>query len=329
MSAYSTGSVKVIVGSATVKGTGTDFVTYVSAGDIFKVSSDSAWYEVAAVVDATDVTLTSRYANTSYQTSRSGTEASIGTATKVYASTLSNTPVIQQTLVLTASTEVFTDSSGNGILTSDASPAGSGTINYDTGAWSIVLGTNLGGTQNVVASYYSGNTLNAMPYQIVTDYTTHYSFPELSANDTGFNYIFTKAMRLIDSAIYNASFNTVAANSATIDSISASNIVATTGDIGTGHITTFTSNDVEATTVHADTLTASDFTATIIKTTRYLQMGTHQYIFFGDSNTESVIVAAATAVDASVKGSLYISNGTAAQMWLFDADNAATKMQSY
>ena len=51
-----------------------------------------------------------------------------------------------------------TTDNGGGVLTGDGSPAGSGTIDYDTGAWAITLGTDLTATAEMTASYSSGNT---------------------------------------------------------------------------------------------------------------------------------------------------------------------------
>lgn len=68
-------------------------------------------------------------------------------------------------------------------------------------------------------------------------------------------------------------------------------------------------------------------TGYLIKSTGYIQMGDHQYMFFGAETAEANVVAAATAVDASVKGSLYVSTGAA--VWLFDADDTATRLQVY
>ena len=63
-------------------------------------------------------------------------------------------------------------------------------------------------------------------------------------------------------------------------------------------------------------------TATTVTANSYIQCGSHQYIFFGSQTAEANIVAAATAVDASVKGSLYMSTDGA--LWVFDGDDAAT-----
>lgn len=212
MSVYSTGSVNIKVGSQSVTGNGTDFLTYISAGYLFKRTSDSSFYEVAAVVSATRITLTGRYADTSNQTSQNAEHlATMTTATKMYSGTTDYNPVIQDYFTLNASIEGFTDD-GAGVLTGDGSPAGSGTIDYDTGSWSITLGTDLTATATVVASYFSGDTLSAVPYQIFVDYTPNKEFPEMSVSDMNFAHIFTKAMRMIDSAFYTDNVKHVSAD---------------------------------------------------------------------------------------------------------------------
>lgn len=205
MSVYSSGSVKLRVGSQTVKGSGTNFSSFVNSGDLFKVTSESAWYEVAAVVDATELTLTGRYANTAYWTGRSTNAASMS-ATSNLSFTLSYTPVIQNQVVVTASDVRLIDD-GAGVLSADGTH--SGTVSYDDGSVTLTLGTPLNATQNVTASYYSGQTRNSLSYQVVTDYTTNYEFPEISITDTNFQYIVTKAIRMIDEEINNSSVNSI------------------------------------------------------------------------------------------------------------------------
>jgi len=69
MKEYTTGTVAMTNGDATVTGTGTAFTTNVSAGDWYRVDADgtgssSVWYEVSSVTDATHLELTSTYAGT-------------------------------------------------------------------------------------------------------------------------------------------------------------------------------------------------------------------------------------------------------------------------
>jgi len=205
MSIYNTGAVTVKVGSSEVIGFRTSFASNVTTGYYFKLTGSAAWYEVATVNNATKLQLSARYSDSSHQTIRNPENiASVIVATKLYSGTLSYYPVIQGHVVINASLEKFTDDSG-GILTGDGTPAGSGTVNYDTGAWTVTLGTNITATANMAASYLSGNTLNVMPYQIVTDYTSQYGIPELSAGDTSIHHIYTKAMRIIDHELWNKS----------------------------------------------------------------------------------------------------------------------------
>ena len=201
MSAYSTGSVKVKVGSALVYGNNTNFTTYAAAGNIFKIAGENVTYIVAAINTATRLTLSSRYANSNEQTARSENVASCGASTRSYSGTLTNKPVIQNYVVLTASAR-YVDNGGGVLAGSDG---GSGTIDYDTGAYSITLAATLNATYNVAASYYSGNTLNTMSYQIIRDYTSNFKYPESVPSDKNLAYIFTKAVRMIDEDINNAS----------------------------------------------------------------------------------------------------------------------------
>jgi len=215
MALYNSGSVNIVIGSANVRGNSTAFTTYVSSGDLFKDNENNSFYEVGSIVNATNLTLTSRYADASYQTARAENVASANTATTIYSDTLSNTPLIQNYIVITAS-ERFTDN-GSGVLAGNASPAGSGTVDYDSGLFSITLGTDLTGSVNLSASYYSGDTRSSMPYKIITDFTPNYDLPELNLNDREFNTIFTKAMRLIDARLYVTASHTLVASDFTQD----------------------------------------------------------------------------------------------------------------
>lgn len=205
MALYNTGSVNVTIGSSEIIGNGTSFLSNVAAGYYFKLRESATWYEVATINSATKLQLSARYTDTNYQTSRTAEQlASIVAGDTTYSGVVSYTPVMQSHFSLNASIETFTDD-GGGVLTGDGSPAGSGTIDYDSGSYAITLGTNITATANLVASYISGDTRTAMPYQILTDYTSYYNIPEMSLGDINFQYIFTKAMRLIDSLIYSAS----------------------------------------------------------------------------------------------------------------------------
>jgi len=204
MSAYITGTAKVTAGSSKVYGSLTEWSTYLKVGDLFKVTSESVFYEIAAINTATQLTLSSRYVNTSFHSAIATNLASVNTATKQYSGILANTPVIQNSVVVVASPngggERFTDN-GAGALIGNASPAGSGTIDYDSGSWALTLGTPVTATLNMTASYNRGTTGQGLSYQALKDFTPRYVLPEMSANDVNFAHIYTKAVRLIDSAL--------------------------------------------------------------------------------------------------------------------------------
>ena len=202
MAIYSSGSVQIKTGSAAVKGDSgiEDFSTYANSGYLFKLTSESQFYEIANVVNASNLTLTSRYSNSAYQTARSENTATVNTATRIYSGILDYNPIIQNYVQINASLETFVDD-GAGILTGDGSPTGSGTIDYNTAAWSITLGTNISATAVISASYFSGDTRNGIAYQIVTDYTPNQDYPEMSLNDVNFPHVYTKFVRMVDSDI--------------------------------------------------------------------------------------------------------------------------------
>jgi len=92
MASYKTGSVTIDNGSSKVVGNNTEFNTYVSTGNLFKLNQDSAFYEVAAVQSATRLTLSSRYYNSDYQTARTNEHiATTNVGTTIYSGTLAHT----------------------------------------------------------------------------------------------------------------------------------------------------------------------------------------------------------------------------------------------
>ena len=101
--------------------------------------------------------------------------------------------------------------------------------------------------------------------------------------------------------------------------------------MGTTHFrsnVTVKAGTVTAKTVAATTLTGgTSITAPTVHSSGHVKLGDHQYILFGSANVEATIVAAATAVDASCKGSLYMSG--AGTLWVFDADDTATRVTLY
>lgn len=216
MASYSSGSAKIKIGSAIVIGSNTQFTTYVSANYVFKLTNEGVFYTIAAVYSATKLVLSSRYANTSYQTARTENVASANAATNIYSGTLSYRPVIQTKAVINAS-ERFADD-GAGTLT--GTQGGTGTIDYDSGLFSITLGKVLTDGYNLSASYFSGDTLTGQSYQIFRDYTPYYRFPEAAPTDQNLSYIYTKSMRMIDQAIHAITVASVKVRTASITNAS-------------------------------------------------------------------------------------------------------------
>ena len=89
-----------------------------------------------------------------------------------YSGTLAQTPIRPGDLVISTAGdgETFTDTADTdgyfvGVLAGNKTPAGSGTINYLTGAWSITYGSNPGAAHAITAvySYYAGLPIMGMP----------------------------------------------------------------------------------------------------------------------------------------------------------------------
>lgn len=211
MAIYRRGTVNITPGSAIVEGYGTTWRQFVQRGYIFKLPLEPTWYEIATVDSDTQLTLTSKYANRSYNRYRLENIASTNNATKVYSGTLGYTPVIQTFVVINASSIRYTDN-GAGILTgTPVTGTPVGTIDYDTGAWTINTATTYTASVNVTASYFSGQEITSAEYRIVTDYTSRLGLPEMSGNDVNFQNIYTKAVRMIDSAFLDFTSSSVTA----------------------------------------------------------------------------------------------------------------------
>jgi len=58
-----------------------------------------------------------------------------------------------------------------------------------------------------------------------------------------------------------------------------------------------------------------------VQATNYIKIGTHKYIINTAYATEASIVAEATSIEASVKGSIALGVG---KLWVFDTDTDAT-----
>ena len=97
------------------------------------------------------------------------------------------------------------------------------------------------------------------------------------------------------------------------------------GKDGTETISNFAT--ISGTTITGSTsVTGTSYvTGGSVRATNYIKLGSHKYIFEGDAGTEATIVAAATAVDASCKGSLYMGPDT---LWLLLTDSTASQVQA-
>jgi hypothetical protein len=194
MAVYSTGSVRVKPGSAVVVGSGTAFTDNVIPAYLFKITGENIVYTINAVYSATRLALSGRYENTAEHTNVEETLATCTNATTIYSGFLSYTPVIQDSVKLTAS-YLFIDDGGGQL---SATPYGSGSVDYDSGYYTLAFTATLSTDYSLTASYDAGNTLSGMNYQIVTDYTPNYGFPEAVPSDKNLAYIYTKAVRMID-----------------------------------------------------------------------------------------------------------------------------------
>ena len=194
MAVYSSGSVKVKPGSSVVVGSGTQFTTNVIPSYLFKITGENVVYTIGAVYSATRLALSARYENTDEHTYVQETLATCTNASRVYSGFLSYTPVIQSFVKLTAS-YLFVDDGGGQL---SATPNGSGSIDYDSGYYTLSFNATLSTDYSLTASYDAGNELGGRGYQIVVDYTPNYGLPEAVPTDKNLAYIYTKAMRMID-----------------------------------------------------------------------------------------------------------------------------------
>jgi len=226
MSIYKTGNTRVKVGSSEVVGNSSvDFVTNVDSGDLFKLKSKAAFFEVSSIESATNLQLTARYSDSDYNINATG--EALGTANNVatvYSGTLDHNPVLLNNLVITVSDIRFVDNGGGSLSGTNAEGTHSGSIDYDTGVWDIDLTATLsvGASYVITGSYVYGDTLNSMSYQIVTDFTPNYDFPELSLNDSNFQHVYTKAVRMIDSELRELGASSITVNSLTATTLDVS-----------------------------------------------------------------------------------------------------------
>ena len=202
MPSISTGTCNVTPGSQNVTFVGSS-VSEMSAGDLFRIISDDAFYTIASVDSSNaKVALTGRYRNSTYEIEVVNEVVAIGDGTNVYGFTLDYTPVIPGTVEISDEDdyETFTDN-GDGTLTGDA--GGSGSISYDDGTCTLTFNSDCSTGKNILAdTYYYGLYLTSMPYQVLADFTDHYSWPEPYAGNENNELIIRQAIRNIDSQLY-------------------------------------------------------------------------------------------------------------------------------
>jgi len=113
-----------------------------------------------------------------------------------------------------------------------------------------------------------------------------------------------------------------------------SNLAGHSGDETISGFTSVTATTLAATgaltagsTMIAGTSVAAGTSVTagsFVKATTYLQLGTNQFMFFGTAPTEASVVAHATAITSTPRGSLYL-NASPGELWIFDGQTTATR----
>ncbi|MBH23379.1 MAG: hypothetical protein CMH57_02725 [Myxococcales bacterium] len=106
------------------------------------LSNTTGWAEVDDEVVGTGDNSTTTF---------SGTLANPGIHSEAYTTPTDGAGSDLNTLLFTDGTESFTDADGDGVLVGDA--GGSGTINYATGAWSLVFNAAPGAAQAITCDY--------------------------------------------------------------------------------------------------------------------------------------------------------------------------------
>jgi len=209
MSSNQTGSCTVVPGLSTVNFSLSSNMANIVAGDLFKISLDSAFYTIASV-DGTSYrcTLSSRYSNSLYTIAIVNEQIDTGDGSKSYSGTLAHLPSIPGTTAFAdgSNIESFSDN-GAGILT--GSLGGTGIVNYETGVVSLEFFKNVSiGSPIYATTYNYGIPLSSMPFLIVRDYTPNFNWPEPYSTDQNPETIVRQALRLIDNDLFNHASHT-------------------------------------------------------------------------------------------------------------------------
>jgi hypothetical protein len=202
MSVYAVGSATVTAGSATVTLIGAD-LTQISVGQLFRRLASRVFYEIASIdYENNQINLSDIYVDTDYYTYMTGEVLGTGTGiVKNFTGTLGNVPIIVGTVSVTDGVEVFTDN-GDETLTGD--DGGTGVIDYSTGVYYIAFKVNVGNGVDVTCDYRYGLSMGASSYQVVTDYTPNYGWPEVNAGDSKTEEIISEALEQIDEDLFSA-----------------------------------------------------------------------------------------------------------------------------
>lgn len=97
------------------------------------------------------------------------------------------------------------------------------------------------------------------------------------------------------------------------------------GNAGTETITNFATMGDSSTALVGSTVTASGTveSSTNVKAGTFAQIGDKKYIFITSETVEASVVAEATAIAASISGSIALGAGS---IWAFTSDTAATQL---
>jgi hypothetical protein len=203
MPAYTTGYCNLTPGSQLVTFVGSN-LNYIAPGSLFRGSGDVNYYTIGTI-NATQnkLYLTGRYSNSNYEIYRTGEWMKASDGTRMFYVKTDYFPVLPGSAVFRDGTsfETFVDN-GDGTLT--GSLGGWGTINYDDGTTFLRFWNTVPAGRGIYADhYYYGVVRSSTAFQVLSDYTPHFRWPETAPSDEAWAYIVKKALRMIDTDLYN------------------------------------------------------------------------------------------------------------------------------
>lgn len=203
MASNQLGSCTVTPGSYLVTFNSIVNINNIVAGDLFRILDDNVFYTIASV-NATNLTctLSSKYFNSLYSLQIFNEVVATSDGTRKFYKSVDNTLVIPGSCSFRDgnSVETFSDN-GDGTLT--GSLGGTGTVWYDDGSVNLTFVNYVPPAVAIYGSYQYGFPLSQVPFQIIRDYTPHFSWPEPYATDQSHQTITRQALRLIDNDLYN------------------------------------------------------------------------------------------------------------------------------